>query len=417
MSRTAVRLQRFGAAGACLALGIGLAACSGSTSSSSASSSSTSSASGKASGPIQLGTIDAMTGDYAVLGAQVNSGVVAAVDAANKAGGLLGQQIKLTTLDDQSSATMAQQQVTQLKSQYKAVAIMGPEDSTSISAAVPVATNLQLPEVVSSAAWPNGLTTAQTAWAWSATVNTTDGIERYISYFKQHNIKSVAIIGNGTPFSAQLQTYFKSQGSSLPFKVVANEQFTAGATDVSPQISRALAAKPDFVLSWVSGTDQVNVVKTYKRLGSSVPLGINGGNAGSAVRKAIGDANLQGVFCLAYPTQFISQMPSGWTSKAAAEQYLSQMQAAGKDADGGASNAVLGWDAATSLIDAIKTAGSTDNSAIQKALDSQTYVGATSTFQRTAAAHSAAEPGGYVLAQSQGNAWKLVLTAQSSSSG
>ena len=117
MSRKPVRLQRFGAAGVCLALGIGLAACSGSTSSSDASSSSSSSSSGKASGPIQLGTIDAMTGDYAVLGAQVNSGVVAAVDATNKAGGVLGQQIKLTTLDDQSSATMAQQQVTQMKSQ------------------------------------------------------------------------------------------------------------------------------------------------------------------------------------------------------------------------------------------------------------------------------------------------------------
>jgi branched-chain amino acid transport system substrate-binding protein len=417
MSRTAVRLQRFGAAGACLALGIGLAACSGSTSSSDSGSSSSTSSSGKASGPIQLGTIDAMTGDYAVLGAQVNSGVVAAVDAVNKAGGLLGQQIKLTTLDDQSSATMAQQQVSQLKSQYKAVAIMGPEDSTSISAAVPEAANLQLPDVVSSAAWPNGLSTAQTAWAWSATVNTTDGIERYITYFKQHNIKSVAIIGNGTPFSQQLQTYFSAQGSSLPFKIVANEQFTAGATDVSPQISRALAAKPQFVLSWVSGTDQVNVIKTYKRLGSSVPLGINGGNAGSAVRKAIGDANLQGVFCLAYPTQFINQMPSGWTSKQAAQQYLSDMQAAGKDADGGASNAVLGWDAAMTLIDGIKAAGSTSNTAIQQALDAQTYVGATSTFHRTADAHSAADPGGYVLAQSQGSAWKLVLAAQPGSTG
>lgn len=397
-------LRRLRAVAVLLAFGVGTAACGGQGGDSG-------SGSGSAAGPIRIGTVDALTGAYAVLGAQVKDGVQAAVDQKNRSGGLLGRQIELTSLDNQSSATRAQQQVTELVSRHQAVAVLGPEDATSIGASVPAASRLGVPNVVSSAAWPNNLPPEQTDWTWTATANTEDGIDRYIDYFTKNNVKRVAIIGNGTPFAQQLPTYLKSKGS-LPFEVVANEQFTPGAVDVSPQVLRATGANPDFVLSWVSGTDQVNVIKTYKRLGSTIPLGINGGNAGSAVRQAVGDADFEGVFALSYPTQLLGELPATFASRDAAQAYLDAMKASGLNADGGASNAVLGWDAAMSLFQAIETANSTEPAAIQKAMSDQRYVGATTTWVRTPDNHAGAQPGGYVLARSQGGKWTLVLAAQ-----
>ncbi len=409
------RFSRATALVAGAALVAGLAACGSSGGSSSSGGGGGSASGGSSGGSITLGTINALTGNYAVLGAQVKDGVTAAVDATNKAGGVLGKQIKLVGLDDQSSATVAQQQVSELVQKDKVAAFLNPEDATSIAATAPVAARLGVPQMSSSAAWPNGLSASQTQWTWSATANTTDGIDRYLEYFKQHNITKIATIGNGTPFSLQLGNYLKSK-TDLPVKVVANEQFSPGATDVSPQLLRAVAAKPQFVMSWVSGTDQVNVLKTYKRLGSSIPLGINGGNAGSAVRKAVGDASLEGVFALSYPTQLLSSLPSTFSNKTQAQAYLDAMTAAGLDSDGGASNAVLGYDAAMSMIQAIKDAGSTDPKAIQKALQNQIYKGACTTFTRTPDDHSGAAPGGYVLAQSKGSAWTLALAYSGTSS-
>lgn len=366
---------------------------------------------GDADGPIRLGTVDALTGAYAVLGAQVKDGVQAAVDSVNRDGGLLGRQVELTSLDNQSSPTKAQQQITELVTRYDVAAVLGPEDATAIGATVPVAARTEIPNVVSSAAWPNGLGPEDTAWSFTATANTQDGIDSYIDYFEQNGIARVAIIGNGTPFAQQLPTYLDSLEGTLPFEVVASEQFSPGAVDVSPQLLRAASADPDFVLSWVSGTDQVNVIKTYQRLGSDVPLGINGGNAGSAVRAAVGDADLEGVFALSYPTQLLADLPDTFASREAAQAYLDGMAASGLDADGGASNAVLGWDAAMSLMQAIEEAGSTDPQAIRGALENQQYVGATTVWNRTPDDHGGAEPGGYVLAQSQGGRWTLVPTA------
>lgn len=392
-------LRRLRAAAVLLAAGLAVAACGGGAP-----------ASGAAGGEIQIGTVDALTGAYAVLGAQVKDGVQAAVDEVNRGGGLLGRKIVLTSLDNQSSPTKAQQQVTELVTRQKVVAVLGPEDATAIGASVPVAARQKIPNVVSSAAWPNGLTPEQTAWTWTATANTKDGIDRYIDYFRQNGISRVALIGNGTPFAQQLPDYLKTR-TDLPFQVVATEQFTAGAVDVSPQLLRVAAANPQFVLSWVSGTDQVNVIKTYKRLGSSVPLGINGGNAGSAVRKAVGDPDLEGVFALSYPTQVLTELPDSFASRAAGQAYLDGMAASKLDADGGASNAVLGWDAAMSLVEAIKDAGSTEPEAIRTALTGQRYVGATTTWNRTPDDHAGAAPGGYVLTRSQEGKWTLVLAA------
>lgn len=403
---TAVKtVARIGAAALSVALAASVAACSGTASTSSGA------GGGDSTGPITLGTIDALTGAYAVLGAQVKDGVQAAVDSVNKSGGVLGRQLELVSLDNQSSATVAQQQVSQLLSQHKAVAVLNPEDATSVAATAPVAARLGIPQMSSSAAWPNGLSPDVTMWTWSATANTTDGIDRYIDYFTKNGIKSVALIGNGTPFSQQLAAYLKTK-DSLPFTIVANEQFSPGASDVSPQLLRAISAKPQFVMSWVSGTDQVNVLKTYQRLGSAIPLGINGGNAGSGVRKAVGDEALDGVFALSYPTQLLDALPKSFPNRDAAQKYLDAMSASGLDADRGASNAVLGYDAAMSMIQAIKDAGSTDPAAIQKALQDQVYVGAATTFKRAPDNHSGAQPGGYVLSRSKGSDWNLELAYQ-----
>lgn len=401
-SRRSSRL-RTGAVAATLAVGAGLlAACGGSGGAGGSASDDT----------ITIGSIHALTGAYAVLGSQIQDGIDAAVKAVNADGGVNGKTIKVISLDDQSAATNAAQSVTQLVQKYRVSAILGPEESTAIGAAAPVASSLGIPMMSGSIAWPQNLTDDQTKWVWTSSPNSSDMVERYISYFEKNGIKRVSIIGNGTPFSTALGTYLDSKSGSLPFEVVASEQIVPGAQDVTPQVLGALEARPDFVLSWMSGADQINVVKTYNRLGPDVPLGLNGGASGSAFREAVGDAGLDGVFAIAYPTQVLDQMPPSFTSAAEAQAYLDGMKKAGKDTDGGASNAVLGWDNVMSLVEALKRAESTEPDGIKDALDTQTFVGALTTWKRSADDHAGDQPGGYTLVSSRGDTWSLELAAE-----
>src|SRR3954452_6253195 len=58
-------------------------------------------------GPIKFGLTTALTGNLALLGIQARNGVEFAVDELNKAGGIAGQQIALTSEDTGASSTDA----------------------------------------------------------------------------------------------------------------------------------------------------------------------------------------------------------------------------------------------------------------------------------------------------------------------
>lgn len=357
-----------------------------------------------AGGDIQLGAVYALTGPTSVLGLQDSQGAKAAVQYLNAHGGLLGKQVGLTVLDDKSEPSLAVQLVGQLASRNHVAAIAGPDEQTAVTAAVPAAARAGVPIMTNGGSWPGPLKAAQQKWGWAATTPTAVMIEKFIDYFKATGVKKVAILGNGTSFSDALPAYLATR-KNLPFTVVANPKFTSGAVDVAPQIQQAVNAKPDFVMSWMSGPDAVNVVKTYKRLNVPIPLGMNGGTTTPSFVNAAGKDALTGVIAGTYLAQLYAALPAATPNKAQVKTYLDGVRAAGFDTAGGASNAIMGWEAVMSLADAIKTAGSADPEKINTALASQHYVGAMSVWTRTATDHAGAE-GGYLLAKFDGNTWK-----------
>ncbi|MDP9847019.1 ABC transporter substrate-binding protein [Streptosporangium lutulentum] len=362
-------------------------------------------------GDIQLGAVYSLTGPTSVLGLQDSEGAKAAVKYLNDNGGLLGKQINLTVLDDKSQPSLAVQLVGQLTSRNHVSAIVGPDEQTAVTAAVPAAARAQVPIMTNGGSWPGPLKADQQKWGWAATTPTTVMIDQFIDYFKATGVKKVAILGNGTSFSDALPAYLATK-TDLPFTVVVNSKFTSGAVDVSPQVLQAVNAKPDFVMSWMSGPDAVNVVKTFKRLNVDVPLGMNGGTTTPSFVDAAGKDALTGVIAGTYSAQLYDSLPADTANKTQVKAYLDGMAAAGLDAAGGASNAIMGWESVMSLADAIKTAGSADSEKINTALAGQHFVGAMSVWTRTADDHAGAE-GGYLLAKFDGNEWKGLSNPES----
>ena len=115
------------------------AACGGTTSTSS-----TSTYTGKT---IYLGAILSLTGAGGVYGPGSKNGADLAVDEINKAGGVNGAKIDLTTKDDASDKAQSQQVAQQLIQGNQVIGLLGPTLSNSAVAVHPLSESLRMPIV------------------------------------------------------------------------------------------------------------------------------------------------------------------------------------------------------------------------------------------------------------------------------
>jgi branched-chain amino acid transport system substrate-binding protein len=132
-------MRAFGLGAAVLSMGV-LAACSSSSSSSSTSTSTSSSASASASSstPITIGASLSLTGDFSADGQAFQKGYELWASDVNAKGGLLGRQVQLKILNDNSSPTQVATNYTTLFGSYKVDLAFGPFSSllTTPSASV-----------------------------------------------------------------------------------------------------------------------------------------------------------------------------------------------------------------------------------------------------------------------------------------
>ena len=134
-------MRAFGLGAAVLSMGV-LAACSSSSSSSSTSTStstsSSASASASSSTPITIGASLSLTGDFSADGQAFEKGYELWASDVNAKGGLLGRQVQLKILNDNSSPTQVATNYTTLFGSYKVDLAFGPFSSllTTPSASV-----------------------------------------------------------------------------------------------------------------------------------------------------------------------------------------------------------------------------------------------------------------------------------------
>src|SRR3984957_776146 len=98
---------------------------------------------GSASAPITICEIAATSGPFAQLGTNDELGATAWADMVNKAGGLDGHKVTLVPENDASDPATAAALVRKCVTQVHANFIFGPEETSSASAAVPIANQLK----------------------------------------------------------------------------------------------------------------------------------------------------------------------------------------------------------------------------------------------------------------------------------
>jgi len=184
---------------------------------------------------IKIGFNFEETGAVAAYGTSEQKGAQLAVDEINAAGGIDGKQIEVVDKDNKSETAEAASVTTNLVTQSKVSAIVGPATSGATAAAVANATKAGVP-LISPSATQDGLTKGQDYLFIGTFQDSFQGkiISNYVT--EKLNAKKVVLYtDNASDYAKGIAKAFRE---AYKGEIVADETFVAGDTDFQAALTK-----------------------------------------------------------------------------------------------------------------------------------------------------------------------------------
>jgi len=306
---------------------------------------------------IKIGGVGPVSGEAATFGQSTKEGYELAVEEWNKAGGLLGNQIKLIFQDDKGDPTEAATVWTKLISQDKVVAIVGTVMSKCSLAGAPISQANKVPMISPTSTNPKVTEVGEYIFR-ACFIDPFQGAVGAKFAYENLNARTAACIFDvGNDYTKGLSEFFRDKFIELGGKIVAFEAHATGATDFKAQLTKIIAAKPDVIYISDYYNDVALIAKQARELGYTGPLVGGDGWDSPDLVKIGGKAVENGYFT----NHFSKDDPSPQV-----QEFVKKYEAKfGKTPD---ASAALAYDAMVIMLDAIKRAGSTDPEKIRAAL-------------------------------------------------
>jgi branched-chain amino acid transport system substrate-binding protein len=319
---------------------------------------------GSESKDIKIGVVYELTGNTASFGTMANNGTKLAIKEINAKGGVLGKQISLSTADNKGEPAESTNAMTKVISQDKVVAVVGFTTSSNGIAGSTVAEASKIPFLAVATTNPKVTVDEKTGKAKDNTFRVcfidpfqgTVGANFALSTLKVKNV--AVLIDNSSDYSKGLAQFFKEAFSKAGGKIVAEEAYLQKEQDFKSILTKVKAANPEMIYLPGYYEDVGKIIKQGRELGITVPFVGGDGWDSAKLPEIAGAAALNNTFF----TNHYSVEDTSAKSKSFVDAFKKEYNQV-PDA-----MAVLGYDAAYVLVDAIKRAGSTDPAKIREAL-------------------------------------------------
>jgi len=330
---------------------------------------------------VKIGALYPLSGQVAKSGEDTVNAIKLAVDLINKKypgvdlpfakteglPNLKGAKIELIVADHQGSPEIGQAEAERLIEQQKVVALIGAFHSSVAATSSQVAERMGVP-YISGESEATSLTERGYKWFFRTTPNSDTQTQDFFTFLKEVNAKKSANIHRiavvhentlwGESFAKAVHSYI---GNYPEFELVADITYQQGTPDVTSEVQRLIAAKPDAVLHASYDAEAILFAKTYKQYGFNPQgvLAIGAAFGSNAFRNALGpDANY-------FLVRDHWSRDLAATKPAVAQIAKLYKDRYGKEMDGTPARA---FTAMMTLADAINRAGSTDPEKIREAL-------------------------------------------------
>lgn len=228
--------------------------------------------------PILIGGIGGSTGAYGTTGIATDYGAKLAVDQLNAKGGLLGRKVTFTFYNDGASATVSAQRFKEFVSNG-AIAVDGSPDTGPTTAAL--ADQYKLPVVgvdddAGLTIYPKGPTKPPLPWVWATSLNTFAYGNALAHYALSHwsSCKGLALLHDpesyGDGGEAGILQVLKPAGKKLAVNDAITEDWSTGATvGLESEISKIKSSGARCVVVWLTPQDAATFMETMHTMGDN----------------------------------------------------------------------------------------------------------------------------------------------------
>lgn len=312
---------------------------------------------------IKLGALYNVTGAQASLDGPSLNGAKLAVKEINEAGGVLGQQVELVSVDGQTDQTAATNGVSKLVDVDKVSAIVGFSDSNYALAAGPIAQQAGVPFVTSGATLPSLPEQCGDYFFMAAFGDDAQAYAIADYAIEDLGAKTAYVLKDtAMDFTMNLAAFFVDRFTEVNGKdaIILEDTFKTGDQDYSAQITRlkSLDVQPDVLFVSSGPSDCGPIVNQLRAAGVEIPV-ISGDGFDTPLLIELGGDGAREVYFSTH-TCLNSDAPK---VKDFVDAYTAEY---GNAPENGF--AALGYDAIYLVVDAIERAGSADPTAIRDAL-------------------------------------------------
>lgn len=225
---------------------------------------------------VKIGGIYPLSGYLSWLGEYYKKAGNLQVEMINRKGGINGKKVELIIYDDQSSPQEAVRAAQRLISKDGVIAITGTATAPISGAVSSIANKSGVPALISSG---YDLKPDKQPFIFNTAHPTYFAIAQPVKYLKSKGKKKLALfmpIGSlGEIGIANAQRAAKD----FDMEIVGIERFDVKAPDVTAQLAKLRALKPDAVLCFATGEPAALVARNMAQLKFDVPLVVSHGNA------------------------------------------------------------------------------------------------------------------------------------------
>lgn len=332
-------------------------------------------------GPITLGLITSLTGNYRPLGTNDELGAKLAVQHLNDAGGINGRKVEITVKNDQTDPNQAVIAFNELLGE-DVDAVVGPVFSNSSLAVIPLAQRNQMPYVSTSASTQQVEPIREYAFMTPPTANLV--AERHLQRFKAEGMTEIAV-AHDTESSFAVTGYeaMKEVAPEYGVEFVADETFETATNDFSSIFTHIRGTGADALMVWATGSPAVVLTKQFATADLDMGLVMTGAECSTLYTEPAGEA-AEGVALDCVAGAIGPHLPESELKQAVMEVAEPFEQANGYYPPQFAFDA---YTAVQVLGAAFEEAGSTEAEQVQAALENLTLLTPSGTFEYTPTKH------------------------------
>ncbi len=320
--------------------------------------------------PIRIGAFLSITGSQSEQARQLKLGFDLAISEANAQGGLLGRPVELIVTDTRGKQDLTGSGVIRLVTSDKVVGLLG-ECSSSLSiVGGQIAQQYKIPMISPTSTNPKVSQIGDMVYT-VAFVDTFQGAIGARFAFEELKAKTAAILyDQKQTYCVGLRDAFKKAYADLGGKIAVEQSYTTGDAEFGPQIINIRRAKPDILYICAYSQDAALIAQQMKQQELILPtLGGDGLDSPDFGQVARGAAEGW------YATSFFADGDTTPEGQAFAKNFQTQT------GEPPCASSVQGLDAARVLLDAIRRTGTTQGTAVAKAIaETKNFPSATGTF-------------------------------------